>query len=81
MSRRRAICLGALALFSLLATPLLVRAMAHGHVAHVLLGSGNAAPPLFAMLLAVTLVVVRFVAVVLAPGTLLAVAVSVAGRR
>jgi len=50
----------------------LVRAVAHGHVAHVLLGSGNAAPPVGAAFLAVALVIVRFVAVVLVPGLLLA---------
>jgi hypothetical protein len=55
---------------------LLVRAMAHGHVAHVLLGSGNAAPPVGAALLAVSLVVIRLLAVVVAPGALLAALAS-----
>ena len=72
MSRRRALVVGALSLLTLLVHVLLVRAMAHGHVAHVLLGSGNAAPPLGAATLAVSLVIVRFAAVVIAPGLLLA---------
>lgn len=51
---------------------ILVRAMAHGHVAHSLL----AAPPsVGAALLAVALVAVRFVAVVLAPGLIATAAV------
>ena len=72
MSRRRALVVAALALLTLVLHVVLVRAMAHGHVAHVLLGSGNAAPPLDAAVLAVSLVVVRLGAVVLAPGLLLA---------
>ena len=76
MSRRRAL----LVLLAALATCAihlgLVRAMAHGHVAHVLLGSGNAAPPVGAALLALSLVLVRFAALVLAPGALLAAAAS-----
>jgi hypothetical protein len=55
----------------------LVRAMAHGHVAHVLLGSGNAPPPAGAAALAISLVVVRFVAVMLVPGLLLAAAAEI----
>jgi hypothetical protein len=76
VNRRRAIVVAALALGALLLHVVLVRAMAHGHVAHVLLGSGNAAPPLGAALLALSLVVVRFAAVVVAPGALLASAAS-----
>ena len=59
----------------------LVRAMAQGHVAHVLLGSGNAAPPLGAALLAISLVLVRLAAVVLVPGALLAALVSLVAQR
>ena len=52
----------------------LVRAMAHGHVAHVLLGAGNAPPPVGAATLAIGLVVVRLLTVLLVPGFLLAAA-------
>jgi len=76
MSRRRAVIVGAAALVLLLLHVVLVRAMAHGHVAHVLLGSGNAAPPIGAAVLAVSLVAVRFLALVVAPGALLASLVS-----
>jgi hypothetical protein len=73
---RRAIVVAVLALVTLVLHLVLVRAMAHGHVAHVLLGAGNAAPPLGAAGLAVTLVVVRLGAVVVVPGALLAAAAS-----
>jgi hypothetical protein len=76
VSRRRALVVAALSVFTLVLHLVLVRAMAHGHVAHVLLGSGNAAPPFAAAVLAVALVVVRLGAVVVAPGLLLASAVS-----
>ena len=72
MSRRRAIIVLALAIATMLIHALLVRLMAHGHVAHVLLGSGNAAPPVGAALLALALVVVRFAAIVVGPGAVLA---------
>ena len=80
MTRRRALMVGVLSLLVLALHVVLVRAMAHGHVAHVLLGSGNAAPPLGAALLAVSLVVVRLGAVVLAPGLLLASIASLAAH-
>jgi len=76
MTQRRAIVVALLAVVSLVLHAVLVRAMAHGHVAHVLLGAGNAAPPLGAAVLAVSLVVMRFGAVVVAPGALLAAAAS-----
>ena len=76
MSPRRAVLTIVTALATLLGHLLLVRAMAHGHVAHVLLGAGNATPPLGAALLAVALVLVRLAAVVLVPGLLLASVVS-----
>ena len=76
MNRRRAVVVALLALALILLHVVLVRAMAHGHVAHVLLGSGNAAPPIGAALLAVMLVLVRFAAIVVAPGALLASAAS-----
>ncbi len=52
----------------------LLRAMAHGHIAHVLLGVGNAPPPTGAAVLAISLLVVRFVSYIIVPGLLLAVA-------
>jgi hypothetical protein len=72
VSPRRALIVGALALGSVLLYAVLLRVMAHGHIAHVLLGSGNGAPPIGAALLAVSFVMVRFAAVVIAPGALLA---------
>jgi len=72
VTRRRALIVGVLALLAIGAHEVLLRAMAHGHVAHVLLGSSNAMPPLGATVLAASLVVVRFLAVVVAPGALLA---------
>jgi hypothetical protein len=55
----------------------LLRVMAHGHIAHVLLGSGNAPPPTGAAILAIGLVIVRFVSVMLVPGLLLAAAAEI----
>lgn len=72
MSRLRAINVGVLALAVMVIHLVLLRLMAHGHVAHVLLGSGNALPPIGAALLALSLVVARFVAIVIAPGAVLA---------
>lgn len=46
MSRRTAVKVALLVFATLLMHAFLVRAMAHGHVAHVLLGAGNAVPPL-----------------------------------
>ena len=63
--------LGVSALF-LSAHHVLVRAMAHGHVAHALLATGNAPPPPGAAALAIGLVVVRFVTVIIVPGLVLA---------
>jgi hypothetical protein len=74
---RRAIVVALVALVTLVVHLVLVRSMAHGHVAHVLLGSGNAAPPLGAAILAITLVVVRALAVLVVPGALLASLASV----
>jgi hypothetical protein len=76
VSPRRAVLVIACSLATLLVHLLLVRLMAHGHVAHVLLGSGNAAPPIGAALLAVGLVLMRLAAVVLVPGAVLAALAS-----
>lgn len=56
----------------------LLRAMAHGHVAHVLLGAGNTPPPASAAAVAIALLVVRFLTVIVVPGLLLAAAAEVA---
>lgn len=80
MSRRRAVVALALSIATLVLHAVLVRAMAHGHVAHVLLGAGNAAPPLGAALLAGSLVIARFLALVVAPGVLLASIASLAAH-
>ena len=56
---------------------LLVRFMAHGHVAHSLLAAG---PTLGDAILAAALVVVRFAAVVLVPGALAMAAVLAAAH-
>jgi hypothetical protein len=76
VSRRRALHVIAVASAIVAVHLVLVRAMAHGHVAHVLLGAGNAAPPAGAALLALSLVLVRFAAMVLVPGAVLAATAS-----
>jgi hypothetical protein len=72
MSARRAVIMLGLAGLVLVLHEILVRAMAHGHVAHVLLGSGNAGPPIGAATLAIVLVVTRVCAIVVVPGAILA---------
>ena len=76
MSKRRALIVIAAAMAAVLLDLILVRVMAHGHVAHVLLGAGSSAPPIGPALLAIALVLARFGAVVIAPGALLAAAAS-----
>ncbi len=73
-ANRRPVVLTIVSFGCLAAHHVLLRAMAHGHVAHVLLGTGNAAPPTGAAALAIALVVARFVTVMLTPGLLLAAA-------
>ena len=73
MKAARNIVIATLVLLALDA--ILVRLMAHGHVAHSLLAGG---PSLAAAALAAALVVVRFAAVVIAPGALATAAVLVA---
>lgn len=77
--RRSVIVLVGSAVLALLHV-VLVRAMAEGHVAHVLLGAGNGAPPLGAALLAILLVVVRFLTIVVVPGAALAAVASIAAH-
>jgi hypothetical protein len=76
MSRRRAVVLAIVSAVALVLHAILVRAMAHGHVAHVLLGAGSSMPAIGAALLAVALVLVRLFAIVVVPGLLLASIVS-----
>ena len=66
-----------LSLVLLVVHHVLVRAMAHGHVAHVLLAAGNGPPPAKAAALAIGLVVARLLAVLLVPGFLLAAAAEI----
>jgi len=73
-ANRRPVVLAALSFVLLAVHHVLVRATAHGHVAHALLGAGNAPPPAGATTLAIGLVVVRLVTVLLVPGFLLAAA-------
>jgi hypothetical protein len=69
---RRPIALTIVSAICLALQHVLLRKMAHGHVAHVLLAAGNHPPPSGAATLAIALLVARFVAYVLVPGLLLA---------
>ena len=73
----RPIALVAVSAILVVVHAVLVRAMAHGHVAHVLLGSGNGSPPVGAALLAIALVLVRLVTILGVPGLLFAAAADV----
>lgn len=75
---RRSLGLLSVAIALVAVHPLLVRAMAEGHVAHVLLGSGNATPPLGAATVAVLLLIVRLGALVLAPAMVCAAIARIA---
>lgn len=68
-SNRRPVFLTVLSTILLIAYLVLVRVMAHGHIAHVLLGGGASAGT---TAIAVSLVVVRFITVILVPGLMLA---------
>lgn len=68
-ANKRPVVLASVSLLFLASYFVLIRMMAHGDVAHVLLGG---AAPSSAIALAVTLVVVRFVSVILVPGLMLA---------
>lgn len=67
-----------LSIVCLLIHHVVVRAMAHDHVAHVLLSSGAGTPPPRAAALALGLVIGRFVSVMLVPGLLLAATAELA---
>ncbi len=77
MSLRRSIGVLVVSVLVALVHLILVQAMAEGHVAHVLLGAGNGAPPLGAALLALALVVARLAVVVVVPGAALAALASI----
>lgn len=76
MNKRRALTVIAVSMGAILIDLVLVRLMAHGHVAHVLLGAGSSAPPIGPALLAIALVIARLAAIVIAPGALLAALAS-----
>jgi hypothetical protein len=76
-ANRRPVVLIVIAVACLALHHVLLRAMAHGHIAHVLLGAGNAPPPAGAAAVAIALVIARFVVVMLVPGLLLAAAAEV----
>ena len=77
---KRALLLMGVCVGSFVLEPLLVHAMAHGHVAHVLLGSGATMPPVGPAAIAIALVGVRLFAIVLAPGLLLGALVILAAN-
>lgn len=74
---RRPVILATISIVCLVTHYFLLRTMAHHHIAHVLLGAGNAPPPLGAAVLAIALVIVRFISVILVPGLMLAAAAEV----
>ena len=76
-ANRRPVALTVISFVALGLHHVLLRAMAHGHTAHVLLAAGNGPPPAGATTLAVALVVTRFVTVLLVPGLLLAATAEV----
>lgn len=76
MSRRTARVALVVSAVLLVVHPLLVRAMAHGHVAHALLGAGHRMPPASSVLLVVALLVARLLAIVVVPGLVLAAVTS-----
>lgn len=74
-ANKRPIVLLVVSTVLLLSYFVLIRRMAHGNIANVLLGG---AAPTDAIAIAVTLVVVRFVTVVLVPGLMLAAVAELA---
>lgn len=68
-ANRRPVFLAVLSTILLVSYLVLVRVMAHGQIAHVLLGGGASSGD---TAIAVMLVIVRFVTVVLVPGLMLA---------
>jgi len=76
-ANKRPLAFLAISVACLLLHHVLLRAMAHGHVAHVLLGAGNAPPPASAAAVAITLLVIRLLTVIVVPGLLLAAAAEI----
>ena len=76
-ANRRPVVLTTISIVCLAIHYVLLRAMAHGHIADLLLSTSNGTPPAGATALALGLVVVRFVSVMLVPGFLLAAAAEV----
>jgi hypothetical protein len=74
---KRPIVLAVVAVSLVVVQAILVRIMAHGHIAHALLGAGNGGPQIGAAVLAAMLVIVRFFAILVAPGLLFAAAADV----
>lgn len=74
----RAVVFGGSALALVLLHELLLRFAAHERIAHVLLGAGNGPPPVGPALVAAVLVLARVLAIVAAPGLVLAALVEVA---
>jgi hypothetical protein len=72
MTVRRSLVVLAVAGALLAAHEVLLSLAARAHVAHALLGAGNAAPPVGPAALALALVVVRLLAIVVVPGAALA---------
>jgi hypothetical protein len=74
----RPIALAAISIVCLATQHVLLREMAYGHTAHVLLGAGHQAPPTRAAALAIALVIARLASYVLVPGLTLAAAAELA---
>jgi hypothetical protein len=72
MSARGSMILLAICAVLVVVHEALLALASHEHVAHQLLGAGNGAPPIGAAVLALSLLVVRLVAIVLVPGAILA---------
>jgi hypothetical protein len=74
----RPIALSAISAVCLALQHILLRTLAYGHTAHVLLGAGHATPPARAAAMAGALVVARLVSYLLVPGLMLAAAAELA---
>jgi hypothetical protein len=74
----RPIALSVVSVISLTLQHILLRSLAYGHTAHVLLGAGHVTPPARAAATAIALVIARLVSYVLVPGLMLAAAAELA---
>lgn len=70
MRSRRYAWFGAAVVALVVLHEVLLRVLAREHVAHALLGAGNAMPPVVAGLLGAGFLVLRFVVIVVLPGAL-----------